>query len=149
MRLSLILLFIVMSLDINAQETKVEKLPFVRANYQRGGVLQTNEFLKGENASGQPIKSYQSIALEFGLQTNGEKSWHRAWGMPSVGFGIYGAALANEDELGHPVAIYGFFNNTLKQWNRFGIHFEGGAGMTFNWRPYDAIINRKFNRRSP
>ena len=127
-----------------AQETMapdVKKLPFIRVNYQAGGVLPTNNFLKGDNANGQPINSYQSVALEYGLQTNGEKEWHHTWGMPSVGVGLYTVSFINDEELGHPAALYGFFNNTLLKRKNFGLHFEGAAGMTFNWDPYDPLIN--------
>ncbi|UTW64973.1 acyloxyacyl hydrolase [bacterium SCSIO 12643] len=127
-----------------AQETiapEVKKLPFIRLNYQSGGVLPTNNFLKGDNATGQPINAYQAGALEYGLQTNGEKEWHHIWGMPSVGVGLYTVDFFNDEELGHPAALYGFFNNTLMKWKKFELHFEGAAGMTFNWKPYDPEIN--------
>jgi len=141
MKHAILVLLIGFSTLLVAQDSKVEKLPFIRLNYQAGKVLLTNGFLKGENSTGQPIDSYHSGAIELGFQTNGSKSWHHAWGMPAVGIGFYTADFINDAELGQPAAIYGFFNNTLKQWGRFGIHFEGGAGLTWNWKPYDPDIN--------
>lgn len=141
MRQAIVLLFLGISANLIAQESKAKKLPFIRVNYQVGYVLPTNSFLQGDNASGKPIDSYHAAAIELGFQTNGSKSWHHAWNMPSIGIGFYTADLFNDEELGKPAAIYAFFNNTLKQWDRFGIHFEGGAGLTFNWKPYDPEIN--------
>lgn len=141
MKQIIFLLLLSFSIHLNAQEVKKDRFPFLRLNYQAGGVLPTNSFLKGDNASGQPINSYHAAAIELGFQTNGTKSWHHAWNMPSIGIGFYTADFFNDEELGKPAAIYAFFNNTLKQWDRFGIHFEGGAGLTFNWKPYDPEIN--------
>jgi len=137
--ITLFLLFSI--LILSGQESKKERLPFIRLNFQSGAVLQTNTFLKGENSSGQPIDTYAAGAIELGYQTNGSKRWHHLWGMPKVGVGMYTAEFINSDELGNPAAIYAFFNNELKTWGRFSINFEGAAGLTFNWRPYDYYIN--------
>ena len=39
---------------------------FLRGAYQWGSVLQTNDFLKGQNNAGQPIDHFHSARLEFG-----------------------------------------------------------------------------------
>lgn len=134
-------IFVFCQFTLVAQQDSVTKYPFLRLNYQVGKVLPTNNFVQGENNSGKPIDSYQSGAVEFGYQTNGTKQWHHDWNFPRVGVGFYTADFFNDEELGSPMALYGFFNNELKKWGRFSINFEGAAGIAYNWQPYDPVEN--------
>jgi hypothetical protein len=56
-----------------AEDVPAEDYPgpshFLRGAFQSGSVLQTNDFLKGDNLSGEPIDSFKSLRLEFGWQT--------------------------------------------------------------------------------
>ena len=124
-----------------SQDSLVKKQSFVRLNYQAGNVLPTNVFVKGDNQKGEPIKAYQSGAIEYGVQTNGAKQWHHDWNFPKVGIGFYTADFFNDEELGQPMALYGFFNNQLAEWGKITLGFEGAAGLTFNWKPYDPVNN--------
>ncbi len=83
---------------------------FLRGAFQVGSVLQTNDFLKGDNQSGEPIESFRSVRLEFGWQTDGSKDWHHSYNFPSFGIGLYGADFNNGEELGTPTSLYGFFD---------------------------------------
>ncbi len=128
-------------LNASAQDSVIRKLPFLRLNYQVGNVLPTNAFVQGENQKGQPIKAYQSGAIELGWQTNGSKQWHNDWNFPRVGVGFYTADFFNDEELGEPMALYAFFNNELWRKNKFCVNFEGAAGITYNWKPWDPVTN--------
>jgi hypothetical protein len=115
--------------------------PFMRASYQVGHVLKTNPFVEGNNQKGEPIDTYQAARLEFGWQTDGSSLWHHVYNFPSYGFGVYGADFFNDQELGQPTALYGFFSWPLKRWSRTSLNTEIGFGLTENWVPYHPETN--------
>jgi len=139
--LSFILLFC--SISLLAQE-KPPKRPvnnFLGFTYQAGKVLQTNDFVQGQNASGQVIDYYQSLRLEYGVKTDGRKLWHQLYSYPEWGFGVYFANFFNKDELGSPTAFYGFFKGPFFRWKRLSFNYQVGVGLTWNWQPYDSEAN--------
>jgi hypothetical protein len=116
---------------------------YLRGAYQYGGVLGTNDFLKGDNLSGEPIDRFQSVRLEFGWQTDGSRDWHHAYNFPTYGLGIYGADYNNDEELGNPTSIYGFFGWPFARASRWQFNFELAFGFTHDWQPYDPVNNPK------
>ena len=116
---------------------------YLRGAYQAGTVLGTNDFLNGDNLSGEPIDSFQSLRLEFGWQTDGSKDWHHSYNFPSFGIGLYGADLNNDEELGTPTSLYGFYVWPLIRGERWRFNFEMAFGLTNDWKPYDPVNNPK------
>ena len=116
---------------------------YLRGAYQFGSVVQTNDFLKGDNRSGEPIDRFQSVRLEFGWQTDGSKDWHHVYNFPTFGVGLYGADFDNDEELGKPTSLYGFFGWPLARPGRWTFNFELAFGFTNDWEPYDPITNPK------
>jgi len=116
---------------------------FLRGAYQFGSVLQTNDFLKGDNRSGQPIDSFRSVRLEFGWQTDGSQDWHHAYNFPSFGLGLYAADFDNDEELGIPTSLYGFFAWPFARAGRWTFDFQLAFGFTNDWKPYDPVNNPK------
>ncbi|MCP4293746.1 MAG: acyloxyacyl hydrolase [bacterium] len=114
---------------------------YLRLGFQYGSVLQTNGFVEGENNTGEPIKKYQSLCLDFGWQTDGSKDWHHLYNFPSFGVGIYGADYPDTDELGHPTSIYGFFAWPVVRHQHWNLNFDLAFGLTDNWKPYDPVNN--------
>ncbi len=114
---------------------------FLRGAYQAGSVLQTNDFLKGDNKAGEPIDRFQSARLEFGWQTDGSKEWHHTYNFPTYGIGLYGANFYNETELGSPTSLYGFFEWPLSRSDRWTFNFGLAFGFTNNWESYDPLNN--------
>jgi hypothetical protein len=110
-------------------------------NYHAGKVLPTNDFLKGENSAGKPIDYFQALRIEFSWQTTGRKDWERVYNYPSYGIGFYGADFFNEEELGQPSALYGFFNGAFKRWGNWVFGYNIGFGLTWNWNPFDPDAN--------
>ncbi|RKZ14365.1 hypothetical protein DRQ53_11710 [bacterium] len=115
---------------------------YLRAAYQAGQVVQTNGFLRGDNLSGEPIESFQSVRLEFGWQTDGSKGWHHEYNFPTFGIGLYGADY-NSDELGTPTSLYGYFTWPIKRTQRWKFNFDLAFGLTNDWEPYDPVNNPK------
>lgn len=134
-----------LSLTISAADTtKVKKTKYrsLRLYAQAGKVLQTNDFLKGENASGEPVDYYRSISLQYGFETEGKKLWQQLYGYPTWGFGFYAVNFFNEDELGTPSAIYAYINAPIiKRFKRWSINYEVGFGLTYDWKKFDQETN--------
>jgi len=114
---------------------------FIRGAYQTGAVLGTNDFLKGDNQAGKPIDSFHSARLEFGWQTDGSSDWHHAYNFPSYGIGVYGADFFNDEELGTPTSLYGFYVWPFARTNRWTFNFDFAFGLTHNWESYDPVNN--------
>ncbi len=114
---------------------------FGRLGYQFGTVLKTNDFVKGNNLSGKPIDYYQSARIEFGWQTTGSKMWHTIWNYPTFGLGFYGVDYVNEDELGNPLAIYGFAEWPFNRTGDLVLSMQMGFGLAFNFKPFDPVSN--------
>lgn len=122
--------------------TATGKGHFLDASYQYGGVLQSNDFVKGKNDRGEPIETYQSARLEFGWHTDGAWPWQHLYNFPSYGIGIMGADYFQfEDEIGNPSSLYGFFHWPVKRWRENTISVDLALGLSDNWKPFDPVSN--------
>lgn len=143
--IAFLLIFIIGGNVVLASDTtKVKKERYhksLRLFYQAGSVLQTNDFLAGQNASGQVIDYFQSLSVQYGIETDGREIWQQIYNYPTWGFGYYAVNFFNKDELGTPSALYGFINAPFVRFNRWSINYEVGFGLTYNWNPYDQISN--------
>ncbi len=115
--------------------------PYLRGAYQWGAVLPSNAFVKGENNTGEPIDQFHSVRLDLGWQTDGSKDWHHLYNFPSYGVGLYGADFFNDEELGKPTSLYGFFVWPLSRHDRWQFNFDLAFGVTDNWESYDPVDN--------
>lgn len=85
-----LLLILMISWLFAADSTENKKHRYrksLRLFYQAGSVLQTNEFVKGNNEAGKPIDHFQSLSLQYGIETDGNKIWQQIYGYPSWGMG--------------------------------------------------------------
>ena len=114
---------------------------YFRAAYQVGSVLASNDFVKGKNSSGEPIDTYHAARLEFGWQTDGALDWHHIYNFPSFGLGVNVANYFNDEELGTPSSIYGFFSWPVKRWSRNSLNFDLEFGLADNWVGFDPVTN--------
>ncbi len=104
--------------------------------YQNGYVFPTDPFLRGYNAVSDGIDAYQAFSLRFSKQTIGNKLWEQLYKYPVWGGGVYVADFFNPQEVGTPIAIYGFFNAPFKRWDRWSFNYTLGFGLAFNWKHY-------------
>lgn len=134
---------VLLSHDAFAQSGQVEKAKghFLRAGYQPGYVLPTNSFVKGDNLRGEPIEWYHAVRLEFGWQSDGSEVWQQIYNAPSYGIGLYGANFFNDEEVGTPSALYGFFNWPFKRWTRSALNAHLGFGLAQNFKGFDPETN--------
>lgn len=128
-----------------AQQQKSDSLKNIYSlqfYYQNGYVFPTNDFLKGNNAEAATINAFQAFSIRFSKQTLGKELWEQLYKYPNYGIGFYLADFHNPEEIGLPIAIYGFFNASFKRWERFSFNYEIGFGASFNWKSYDPVSNK-------
>jgi hypothetical protein len=121
---------------------KVWKHLSLQADYQRGHVFATNDFLRGMNVESDRIKSFQTFSLKLSTQTDGKKLWEQLYKYPDWGISIYMADFFNPEEIGRPLALYGFFNAPFIRWQRLTFNYELGFGATFNWKSFNPVTNQ-------
>lgn len=114
----------------------------VSIQYQRGYIFQTNDFLKGENALSSRLQNYQDLAIRFSHQSTGENEWEQRFNYPEYGVALYMADFFDSEEIGYPIAVYGFFDAPFVRWSNCSFDYEIGAGLTSNWKKYDPITNQ-------
>lgn len=124
-----------------AGESDTVKCWKLKINYHNGRVLQTNDFVRGLNQELSPISHYQALALQIGKQTTGKNYWEQLYGYPVWGAGLYAADFFNPEEMGYPIAVYGFFEAPFKRWGNLSFNYDLRLGLTFNWRKFDPLTN--------
>ncbi|HKI90077.1 MAG TPA: hypothetical protein VKA38_13695, partial [Draconibacterium sp.] len=90
--------FLILSLTFmhsgHAQTSKVDSFftdtpIFIQGSFHTGKVIPTNDFVRGQNFSGDTIDEYKSFSLLLLKQTTGNKLWEQLYGYPVYGVGIY------------------------------------------------------------
>jgi len=104
--------------------------------YQKGYVFPTNDFVKGHNAENDIIDEFQAFSVRITKQTIGKKLWEQQYNYPEYGLGIYVADFYNPQEIGVPIALYGYYTAPFYRWEKFLINYELGFGIAFNWKNY-------------
>lgn len=145
----IVIVFLAIPTTIFAQSDTIG-LPVVNYNrnialqvfYQIGYVFATNPFIKGVNAEAEKIRAFQAFSLKLSLQTTGKNSWEQLYKYPQYGVGLYVADFYNPEEIGVPIAVYGFFNTPFKRWDKLIFNYEIGFGATFHWKAYNPLTNQ-------
>jgi len=109
--------------------------------YQNGYVFPTNDFVRGVNAEKEMINAFQTFSIRFSQQSFGNNLWEQIYNYPQWGVGLSVYDFHNPEEIGNPIALYGFFNAPFKRWDRLSFNYEIGFGATFNWRHFDPVTN--------
>jgi hypothetical protein len=60
---------------------------------------------------------------------------------PQYVLGLYVADFYNPEEIGTPIAVYGFINAPFERWDKLTFNYEIGFGATFNWKAYNPVSN--------
>lgn len=114
----------------------------VQAFYQRGAVFQTNDFVRGVNVENEQIDRFHALAIRLVNRTSGEREWERRFLNPRYGLGVYVADYYEPEQIGRPIALYGFFNAPFYRDEKLSFNYEFGFGFTFNWRSFDPVTNQ-------
>lgn len=133
------------SLTIRDETVAFEKKRFIHslgADFRAGYIVSNNEFLRGANISGKPIRSSVSAHLRYALQFRPGSSVDRIYKGVYQGIGAAYYNLGNTTELGNPVAIYVFQGARIAQLgSRLSLNYEWNLGLSFGWKPYDPDNN--------
>ena len=128
--------------SISLHHAKSFKNLAVQAVYQNGYVFATNPFLRGINAEHARIDDFQSFSLWLSHQTTGNKPWQQLYKFPQYGIGLSVADFFNPEEIGEPIAVYGFLNAPFIIRNKLSFNYEIGFGATFNWKAFNPVTNK-------
>lgn len=137
---TLTLLFtVIYCLSIYAGDSIKSKFPhFIAANASDGLVFPTNKFVSGEYR----IPHYTAFSLKYGISSKGDNWKDYAYGLPTIGVGLYMANFYRDHDLGIPFSLFLFQGATLHQFNpRLTLNYEWNLGASFNWKHYDAFNN--------
>ena len=151
MRLLYILLLLLFPLFLKAQDDsttivkkKIWENSSLQAMYHNGYVFPANDFLRGTNFEATKINAFQIISTKFSTQTTGDKLWQQLYKYPNWGIGVSVIDFHNPEEIGVPLAFYGFFNAPFIRWQKLSFNYEMGFGATFNWKSFNPV-NNKYN----
>ncbi|NLA62350.1 MAG: hypothetical protein GX857_03880, partial [Bacteroidales bacterium] len=139
---NLIVISIMLSIALSsfAQKHRNSGLYF-ETHATQGIVLQSNDFVRGDNREETPINDFSATDLRIGWQTTGDKAWHHAHNLPYYGIGIHSIVFSNEDEIGYPAALYFFFGAPFARKGKSSFDYEFSFGLSHNWKPYDVADN--------
>jgi hypothetical protein len=119
------------------------QFPSISASYAYGNIIQTTDFVKGDNLLGKPIDHFQAYSIKALWQNPGYTDWQKVYRGPYYGFGFSYGNFFDPDEIGHPVSVYGVLGIPIKRWNRLELYSEYQFGVAANWEHYDSISNPK------
>ena len=129
------------SAQSGSQKLKQKNYSILSINYHDGNILPSNDFVRGENLTGQPLKSYNSLSLKYGWQNPGYKDWQKVYHGPYYGIGLYVASFNNTMELGNSIASYGFFGIPVFRLKKLEMYTELQFGAAWNPTHYDTLSN--------
>ncbi|MFV0522026.1 MAG: acyloxyacyl hydrolase [Mangrovibacterium sp.] len=139
--ISFFLMALVSEAQLSAENYGKKNVMYLAPRVMTGYILQSNDFLKGANNHNSPINWYNSQSLAVAVQTTGNKEWHHVLNFPYYGGAVYTAGFPQDNEMGRPIAIYGFMGIPLKRTDKHVFGYELGFGIATNWDRYDPITN--------
>lgn len=114
---------------------------YLETHATQGIVLQSNDFVRGENREEIPINDFSATDIRIGWQTQGDKAWHHTHNLPYYGLGIHNIVFSNAEEIGYPAALYFFFGAPFYRKAKSSFDYEFSFGLSHNWKPYDRVDN--------
>ncbi|MBD0400160.1 acyloxyacyl hydrolase [Flammeovirga sp. EKP202] len=85
---------------------------------------------------------FSALELRVGWKGYGRKKWHKLFGYPNYGFGLYQATFFPEANiLGSPSAMYGFFNAPFRRYKKWSLMYDLGVGLAYDFFGYDPKDN--------
>ncbi len=111
-------------------------------SFINGPVASTNEFVRGSNQNSVLINDFQALNIKLSTQTTGETLQEQIFNAPLWGVGFKILDFENINEIGIPMALYGFVDIPLLRKERFSVNAELGFGLSFNWHSFNPITNQ-------
>ena len=114
---------------------------FVTGAYDRGRILNSNDFTDGANGLGRKLNDFKGYTIGVGWQRRGEQVWHHVHNFPSFGIQLYTPRLDDREEFGQPVSLMAFYRGVLLRKGIFSLKYDIDGGIAMGWKPYDAYDN--------
>lgn len=111
-------------------------------SFINGPVASTNVFVRGSNQNSVLINDFQALNIKLSTQTTGETLQEQIFNAPLWGVGFKILDFENINEIGIPMALYGFVDIPLLRKERFSVNAELGFGLSFNWHSFNPITNQ-------
>lgn len=86
-------------------------------------------------------KSYTSLELRLGWQTDKEDGWQSRYLYPTYGVGAYIGFLNGAALFGNPAALYGFVDFPLSRQKRNTLNLSVNFGLSYRLNPYKLSVN--------
>lgn len=136
-------LALTMAFSTYGQEADSKKPSFfVRGDLEYGHVLQTSDFLTGNNLSEGAITDVFGGRIEAGWQSRGSTVYDAMLNYPKFGAGLLTYGFPQTGELGYPSALYLFMNKPYKRWGtKYSFNYFLRLGMSYDWEPNDPVEN--------
>ncbi len=107
-----------------------------------GYIFPTNDFLRGDNNDGEPIRNAFSAHLKYSFQFTHHSFLDRIYGGAYQGIGAAWYNFGDKKQIGNPLAIYLFQGGRMTRFNpRLTLNYEWNFGVSFGWEPYDYYEN--------
>lgn len=121
----------------------VHQLGFdLRAAY----IAPTNQFLRGNNATGAPVNKAFSAHLKYAFRFNPNSYEGKVYRDAYQGVGLSFNSFQRPHELGSPIGIYLFQGSPIVRFNpHLSLNYEWNFGVSFGWKPHDYTSNT-YNR---
>ena len=121
----------------------VHQLGFdLRAAY----IAPTNQFLRGNNATGNPVNKAFSAHLKYAFRFNPNSYEGKVYRDAYQGVGLSFNSFQRPHELGSPIGIYLFQGSPIVRFNpHLSLNYEWNFGVSFGWKPHDYTSN-PYNR---
>ena len=136
-----LLLLITISVYSQHVPDSLRRTFFLTAKGEAGMIINTNDFLDGLNAKGEPLKRFSAYTLGVGWQTSGKREWERIHNLPSFGVSLYTAKLDYDDEIGQPISLFGFYKGTMWRGGAHSLKYNIDLGLAFNWKDFNKNTN--------
>lgn len=116
----------------------------IGAEFRPEYIFPTNPFLAGTNWARKPIETSLSAHLRYSLGFRPGSVPGHIYAAAYQGVGVARFAFGNREELGDPIAVYLFQGARIARLGpRLSLNYEWNFGLSFGWKPYDAVRNSR------
>lgn len=107
-----------------------------------GYLFPTAGFFKGNNATGQPMRSVMATHLKYAFRFSPSSRPGRDYPTTYQGIGLAYTGFCNTAELGNPVSVYVFQGTRISRLTpRLSLFYEWNFGTSFGWKKYNQLTN--------
>lgn len=101
-------------------------------------IIPSNDFIRGDNPEGKPIRKAFSAHLKYSFQTPMNSLIDRIYGGAYQGIGVAWYTFGEQQQIGNPLAFYLFQGARIADLSpRLSFNYEWNFGISAGWHPYN------------